>query len=242
MTRYYFDTEFDDNQETGRINLISIGIVCDDGRELYLINKDCDHRECNAWVRANVLPQLPPMLVPPAHVPGPYDPSTRWRSHVQIRDAVQAFILDDGNPVEIWAYFASYDWVIFCQLWGEMINLPKHFPKFVRDLKTYALDVGFTGKFKELLPDTGHHDALCDARWNHDVHEILRKTREGALLRYVQHESDCDWLQPMWHKGPCDCGLKELIEQLPESLRQVLVEASEHARATVEDVERQKAP
>jgi hypothetical protein len=61
----------------------------------------------------------------------------------------------------------------------------------------------------------------------------------GALLRYVQHKSNCDWLQPMWHKGPCDCGLRELIEQLPESLRAVLVEASEHVRATIKDAARQ---
>ena len=60
-----------------------------------------------------------------------------------------------------------------------------------------------------------------------------------ALFRYVQHKSNCDWMQPMWHKGPCDCGLRALIEQLHESLRAALVEASEHARATVEDAERQ---
>lgn len=64
----------------------------------------------------------------------------------------------------------------------------------------------------------------------------------GALLRYVQHKANCDWLQPMWHKGPCDCGLTELIASLPESLRAVLVVASEHARATVEEMRKEPAP
>lgn len=64
----------------------------------------------------------------------------------------------------------------------------------------------------------------------------------GALLRYVQHRANCNWLQLMWHKGPCDCGLTELIASLPESLRAVLVEASEHARATVEEMKKEPVP
>lgn len=60
----------------------------------------------------------------------------------------------------------------------------------------------------------------------------------GALFKYIQHKGNCDWLQPMWHKGPCDCGLTELLKQLPEDLLRVLVEASEHVRATVEEMQR----
>lgn len=62
----------------------------------------------------------------------------------------------------------------------------------------------------------------------------------GALLRYVQHKYNCDWLQPMWHKGPCDCGLKELIQSLPEDLVKLLVETNDHVRATVEGIQQDK--
>lgn len=58
----------------------------------------------------------------------------------------------------------------------------------------------------------------------------------GNLLTYVQHKWNCDWLQPMWHKGPCDCGLKELIKQLPEGLLTLLIETNDHVRCTVEDM------
>lgn len=34
-----------------------------------------------------------------------------------------------------YGYFADYDWVVFCSLWGTMMNLPKGFPKYCRDLK-----------------------------------------------------------------------------------------------------------
>jgi len=176
MKRYFLDTEFLDDGDNQRLVLISIALVCDDGRELYLVSNEFDYDEVKSddWMRENVLAKLPPTHMPAG--PGQqWQPSSKWRTRDQIRDAIAAFIVDEGNGVrpEIWAYFASYDWVLFCQLFGKMINLPQHFPWLVNDLKTWATHMGYTGKFKELLPDTGHHDALCDARWNRNVHRLL---------------------------------------------------------------------
>ena len=39
------------------------------------------------------------------------------------------------DPIEFYAYFADYDWVVFAQLFGNMINLPEGFPKYCKDLK-----------------------------------------------------------------------------------------------------------
>ena len=166
--RYYLDTEFLDDGDHQRIVLISIGIVCSDGRELYLVSNEFDYDEVKRddWMRDNVLAQLPPRPADP-NMSGP------WRTRAEIRDAIAAFIEDpgDGTKPEVWAYVASYDWVLFCQLFGKLINMPKHFPWIVNDLKAWATHAGYTGRFRDLLPDTGHHDALCDARWNRDVHE-----------------------------------------------------------------------
>ncbi len=35
-----------------------------------------------------------------------------------------------------------------------------------------------------------------------------------ALVAYIDHRDNCDFLQPMWHQGPCDCGLMETLEEL----------------------------
>jgi hypothetical protein len=176
MSRYFLDTEFLDDGKT--IDLISIALVCDDDRELYLVNNEFDESRADDWLRANVMPQLPARNALTKHRQGG---GPIWRSREAIRDAMTVFIIDDGNPVEIWAYFASYDWVAFAQLFGKMINLPKHFPKFVRDLKTFALDLGYTAKFKDLIPDHGHHDALEDARWNQHVHTKLCEMRDAPV-------------------------------------------------------------
>lgn len=34
------------------------------------------------------------------------------------------------------------------------------------------------------------------------------------VLAFVCHKSNCDYLQPMWHQGPCDCGLYALFDNL----------------------------
>jgi len=36
---------------------------------------------------------------------------------------------------EFYGYYADYDWVVLSQLYGKMINLPKYFPMYCRDLK-----------------------------------------------------------------------------------------------------------
>jgi 3'-5' exoribonuclease-like protein len=167
--RYFLDTEFDENGTT--IKLISIALVAENGRELYLVSNEFVAADCNEWVAENVLPKLPPRA------------DSRWLSRRQIRDAVVAMIGTDPDP-EIWGYFADYDWVVFCQLFGRMVDLPKGFPMYCMDLKQWAKQCGV--KIKEAVPQPpGMHDALVDARWVRDAHAYLyrlsppRTTAEG---------------------------------------------------------------
>jgi hypothetical protein len=49
-----------------------------------------------------------------------------------------------------------------------------------------------------------------------DISDVVEAepTTFQRLLTFVRHNSNCDWLQPMWHKGPCDCGLFDLLDKL----------------------------
>lgn len=52
-----------------------------------------------------------------------------------------------------------------------------------------------------------------------------------SLLKYVDHLSACDWLQPMWQE-PCDCGLHYQMSLLAdEELAQLEAEAPELVRS-----------
>jgi hypothetical protein len=52
--KYFYDTEFHEDGVT--IDLLSIGIVCEDGRTFYAVNEDADWDRANAnlWLRDNV--------------------------------------------------------------------------------------------------------------------------------------------------------------------------------------------
>lgn len=141
--RVWFDTEFIDDGKT--IELLSIGAVREDGAEYYAEPAETDRSRACPWVRDNVI----------AHLTGPVQSTT-----------CIAFDLHDffGERPEIWAWYAAYDWVALCQLYGRMMDIPENWPHFVRDVKT--IDKGEV----ELPPkpkDT--HHALADARWARDA-------------------------------------------------------------------------
>ncbi|OBK27562.1 hypothetical protein A5634_22590 [Mycobacterium asiaticum] len=146
--RYFYDTEFIEDGRT--IELISIGVVAEDGREYYAVSTEFDPAQAGSWVRAHVLPKLPS----PA--------SKLWRPRRQIRADLEEFLGVNGSePIELWAWVAAYDHVVLCQLWGPMPSLPKAIPRFTRELRQLWEDRGCP----QLPPRSRDvHDALVDAR------------------------------------------------------------------------------
>lgn len=150
--RYYLDTEFIERPCT--IDLISVGIVAEDGRELYRVSSEFDANQANPWVVENVIAKLGD---------GPRD------SRAAIRQHILDFVGNDPKP-EFWGYYADYDWVVFCWLFGTMMELPKGWPMYCRDIKQLADSLG-----NPKLPpnDASEHNALADARWNKAAHDFL---------------------------------------------------------------------
>ena len=149
--RYFYDTEFIEDGRT--IELISIGVVAEDGREYYAVSTEFDPERAGSWVRANVLPKLPPPASP------------LWRSRKQIRLELEEFLgvsdVGAAEPIELWAWVGAYDHVALCQLWGTMPALPPAIPRFTRELRQLWEDRG-----SPRLPPRARdaHDALVDAR------------------------------------------------------------------------------
>ena len=165
--KYFLDTEFIEDGQT--IDLISIGIVAEDGREYYAINVQCQFHRANDWVKKNVLVHLPPQYA--IDVQGKktdFNPIFKYRC--DIKKDILEFIGDD-KP-EFWAYYADYDWVVFCQLFGKMLDLPEAWPKFCMDIKQLAV---MKGNPKLPEQDTVEHHALSDAGWNKQAYDFLMK-------------------------------------------------------------------
>ena len=155
MSRYFFDTEFIERGSEYPITLLSIGIVAQDGREFYAENVLADHRTANDWVKQNVIVHL---FKDPACIMKPRE----------IAAGILGFVGTD-KP-EFWGYYCDYDWVVMCQLFGTMMDLPKGWPMYCRDLKQVLDENGNPRIAKQ---GVGEHNALADARWNKSVWEFL---------------------------------------------------------------------
>ena len=148
--RYHYDCEFIEDGST--IELVSIGVVDERGREFYAVSTEFDPTRAIPWVRRNVLDKLP----------SPGDPA--WRTRDRIRADLHAFLTEPGEPIELWAWYAAYDHVVLAQLWGAMPALPREIPRFTHELAQRWEDAG-----RPELPPVGNaarHDALVDARHN----------------------------------------------------------------------------
>lgn len=138
--KIYFDTEFIEDGKT--IELLSIGLVREDGITYYAEPMETDRSLASDWVRENVFP----------HLTGPVKPR-----HLIALELVTIV----GPDPEFWAYYADYDWVALCQLFGTMMDLPDGWPMYCRDFKQ-VID-----EDRLYVPQqTGvEHNALTDAQW-----------------------------------------------------------------------------
>lgn len=174
--KYFFDTEFIEDGQT--IELLSIGIVAEDGREFYQCNQDAKLIRADEWVIWNVYPSLPvkhsyQWYWTPRHID--VDNLSRPDSVViprnEIRDRLLEFVTKDGDKPEFWAYYADYDWVVLCQLFGRMVDLPNGWSKYCRDIKQLCDSLGNPALPKQ---DNNEHHALNDARWAKQAFEFLQ--------------------------------------------------------------------
>ena len=96
------------------------------------------------------------------------------------------------KPFNLYGYYSAYDHVVFCWLFGKMIDLPTGFPMYTRDLKQLKDEIieraynrahnDFEKKLildmdsmKDYPKQTNEHNALADARWNKELHKFLKQ-------------------------------------------------------------------
>ncbi len=147
--KIWFDTEFIEDGKT--IDLLSIGMVREDGAVLYFESAECDLNRASDWVKDNVIPHLRQV----------------WTSRSMIASTIVQFV---GEKPEFWAYYADYDWVALCQLYGTMMDLPKSWPMHCRDVKQLCDSLGNIRLPKQ---ENAEHNALSDALWAKQAWDFL---------------------------------------------------------------------
>ncbi len=160
--RYWFDTEFHDDGHT--VELISIGIVAEDGREYYAVSAEYDSNHATDWLKQNVIQQLG---------------DVQMKSRRLIRQELDTFFRQGGTP-EFWADCGEYDWIVLRQLFGTLTDWPEGWPYLAMDIEQWRLQLGAPA-FP--LQDRGLHNALDDAR--------NAQARWQWLLAYVKANPAC---------------------------------------------------
>ncbi len=225
--KYFIDTEFIEGfhkplfgKKRHFIDLISIGIVAEDGRTYYAVSNEFNPKDADDWVRENVIDKIEAQLFQqqPTFAKSHFNFSLKellkqyGKPNKQIATEVEKFckpnetrannagvdaIIGNIDPnIEFYGYYADYDWVLFCSLFGRMIDLPKGFPMYCRDLKQMFDEKLFSKSFESkntitigatlderlnyiklspLYPkQQNEHNALDDAKWNFELYKFIQ--------------------------------------------------------------------
>lgn len=162
--KFFFDTEFVEAGPGHPVRLISIGIVHEDGNEYYAIDANCNYSKASKFVIEEVLPHLDMKYA---------------KDRNTIKEEIYSFVIRNAKPgikPEFWSYYADYDWVVFAQIFGTMVNIPHNFPRFCMDIKQYAMRLG-----NPQLPesDGALHNALEDAKYHKKMYDFLVEYEKG---------------------------------------------------------------
>ena len=170
--KIYLDTEFMENGET--VKPLSIAMLAETGQSIYMVISDAPREEANEFVQTMVLPYID---IPPFDIIEPIQNSTYIASEgVQTyvrcpkQDAgtiLKNWVAKITHQPEFWAWFATYDWLIICQLYGHMTDIPRPWPMYVNDLRTNPNSI--LTPFEEPNLDIPPHHAL------HDVHALKNR-------------------------------------------------------------------
>lgn len=130
------------------------------------------------------------------------------KSKVQIAEEVKSFVyytgwevdppihaqkLKEKGDIQLYGYYSAYDHVALCWLFGKMIDLPKGFPMYTRDLKQMLDEKvesyedrfmngneSFEWKLKSIKnkdnypKETNAHNALADAKWDKELYNFIQ--------------------------------------------------------------------
>lgn len=173
MTRLFFDCEFIDCGH--HIELLSIGIVRDDGQTYYAEPAEADFTQASPWVKQHVMRSM--LRCQPGEDINPAE----WEATVTPRAQIAAEIESFAGPGPRWyAYVDHYDWICLSQLYGPLVDRPAHWPWGSINLATLAEQVGIDPEDPEemmpgevelaaehglILPEGAHH-ALAGAWWD----------------------------------------------------------------------------
>lgn len=194
ITKIFFDTEFTGLHQ--KTTLISIGLVSECGKSFYAEFTDYDRLQVDDWIQTNVIDKL--ILQHEQRKGIEYFGIGQEDSVIGDTATVRKWLetwLKQFPQVQMWGDCISYDWVLFCQIWGHAFNIPNNIYYIPFDISTLLFkqlgDADYSRK-KLAYGDTyseyvgfkdKEHNALWDAK---TIRECYKKISELEDVGYLQ--------------------------------------------------------
>ena len=141
MKKIFFDTEFTGlHQQT---TLISMAFVAESGEEFYAEFTDYDKEQLTDWLMENVISNLIlnekniGLSLNKMHIKG-----TKQEIKKSFEVWLDQFVIikdEQGKMIpslQIWGDVPHWDWVLFCELFGGALNIPKQINYMPMDVAT----------------------------------------------------------------------------------------------------------
>ena len=137
-TKIFLDTEFTGLHKN--TTLISIGLVSECGKTFYAEFNDYNYAQVDDWIEDNVLNNL--------LYKGIYQILEGTKQNVSyksgkpnIKEKLEEW-LAQFKEVEIWSDCLAYDWVLFCDIFGNAFNIPENIYYIPFDICTSFKELG----------------------------------------------------------------------------------------------------
>lgn len=177
MAKVYFDTEFTGLHQ--KTTLISLGMIAESSETFYAEFTDYDKGQVDEWIQQNVIDKL---IITPSDNYAFLDKWQVLSDTSDIKAALEVW-LNQFDKVEMWSDCLSYDWVLFCQIFGHAFNIPKNVYYIPFDICTLFKAKGIDpdinrekyafGEYLQEMKDQ-KHNALWDAK-------VIRKCCEKLM-------------------------------------------------------------
>lgn len=146
-TKIFLDTEFTGlRQDT---TLISLALVAEDERSLYLEFNNYDRTQVDDWIFTNVIANLfllkredlaNPDIEYASLIKRSFDDKfvshiekNTYETGVSYKNLIEGWLRRFGQ-VQIISDCPAYDWVLFCGLWGNALRLPEFISPVCHDI------------------------------------------------------------------------------------------------------------
>lgn len=155
--KFFYDTEFIEGFQRNRIagigipewlskpkhsiQLISIGIVAEDGRSYSAISNEYRYEDASQWVKDNVIMPLYRNTVHGDrrnYVDVHNFHKFYGISNEAIADGIREFVCPFSAT--LYGYYSAYDHVLLASLFGTMMDLPNGIPMYTIDLQQMLYD------------------------------------------------------------------------------------------------------